>query len=86
MTFVKCFDAIDVVIGDLERVVDIVRNTQCEEILDLFQRAKEQECLQHYVLNLEAIIGVDSAGTNDVPQVNEWLLLFENNQKDLRML
>ena len=41
MTSTKYLDAIKVVIGNLNGVVDTVRNLQCEKILKLFRRAKE---------------------------------------------
>ena len=39
MTSIKCFDAINVALGNLKEVANTVRNMQNEEILELFQRA-----------------------------------------------
>ena len=36
MMYVECFDAIDVVLGNVEGVADAVRNIQNEEISELF--------------------------------------------------
>ena len=79
---IECFDAIDVAIGNLKGVINIVRNIQCKEILELFQSAKEWESLKYRVSNLEVGAGVNGTRTSDVLKVNEQLATIENNYKD----
>ena len=80
---VKQFAIIEFAFEEFKWVSEAVWMIQTKEITKLFQRTLEWDSLDRWVKTLEANMGVYGLGSGASSQVEGWLVVIEDNQRQL---
>ena len=84
MTNAEWFAVIESVLGDFKGVSDAASMMQIEEIPKLFRRVQEWESLDRQVKTLEANKGIKGSESDAFSQVEKWLAVIKDKQRQLR--